>query len=106
LIANKTPRPKKLRRQGQARPGQPLNRREITILYWSSQGETRNMIAKRLGISVSYVKRFCERIFRKLGTHTMAHAVFKGCKQVYLDLSDPPADRRRKRTWKVLSTHG
>jgi DNA-binding CsgD family transcriptional regulator len=92
------PRPRKRRRHPDpVAPGQPLDHRERVVLKWSAKGETKIMIARRLGISQSYVKFFCQRIFTKLRARTMAHAVAEGFKLGYLDLSKPRADRHRRR---------
>ena len=58
-------------------PGTPLNAREIAVLKWCGKGATKAETAKRLGKSVSYVKRHVEHIFRKLQAKTLAHAVAK-----------------------------
>lgn len=98
MNANETRRRKRLfLRHERAEPGQPLDHREITVLHWCSRGETRDMIAKRLGISQSYVNFFCECMFRKLGARTMPHAVAEGFRRGYLDLSNSQAGRRKRK---------
>lgn len=92
------PRPRKRRRYPDpVTPGQPLDHRERVVLKWSAKGETKIMIARRLGISESYIKRFCERIFTKLRARTMAHAVAEGFKLGYLDLSNSRSERRQRK---------
>jgi DNA-binding CsgD family transcriptional regulator len=54
--------------------GTVLTEREREILLWVARGKTKHQVAETLYISESCVKHYCESIFRKMNTNTLAHS--------------------------------
>jgi DNA-binding CsgD family transcriptional regulator len=55
--------------------GDPLSKREMTVLCFIAQGETSETIGEQLGISKRTVEVYRTRIMQKLNARTAPHAV-------------------------------
>lgn len=51
-----------------------LNRREVQVLFWITEGKTNPEIGMILGISPRTVQKDLERVFEKLGVETRTAA--------------------------------
>lgn len=63
------------RTRSDAREHFGLSHREIELLVWISSGLTKNVIAKRMGISPSTADTFRRRAYAKLGVGTSGAAI-------------------------------
>jgi len=62
-----------------------LTRREQQVLYWTAQGDTAGVTARRLHVSLETVKSHRKSIIDKLSARNMVHAVMIGLQQGLID---------------------